>query len=141
MESITRLRWNRRKREVPRANSFLSKRSNRTWTWMIRSSRCPLRNQKPRNQRLENDLPHQEFPRLARLEDAVALQDRQGYRRHEQVNSLPCCCDDVGCWCAAFRGSWLSAGSQVRLGHHFWPRRAEHWLGRDERPRRSHCRG
>src|SRR5438552_13278364 len=64
MESITPLRWNRCKREVPRASSFPSKRSNRTWTWTIRFSPCLQRNQKQRNPRPENNLPHQEFPSI-----------------------------------------------------------------------------
>src|SRR5437016_3023172 len=64
MESITRLRWNRRKREVPRASSFPSKRSNRTWTWTTRFSPCLRRNRKQRNPRLENNLLHREFPTI-----------------------------------------------------------------------------
>src|SRR6516164_8631068 len=66
MESITRLQWSRRKREVLLASSFPLKRSNRTWTWTIPFSRCLPRNQKRRSQRLENNLPHQEFPDLSR---------------------------------------------------------------------------
>src|SRR2546429_4277439 len=73
MESITRLRWNRRKREVPRASSFPSKRSNRTWTWTTRFSPCLRRNRKQRNPRLENNLLHREFP-------TICLNKRMPYR-------------------------------------------------------------
>src|SRR6184192_428780 len=88
MESITRLRWNRRKREVPRASSFPSKRSNRTWTWTTRFSPCLRRNRKQRNPRLENNLLHREFP-------TICLNKRMPFRyqiaEDNDMNKSICC--------------------------------------------------